>query len=275
MIHRQEFMTARDGLQLFWQAWEPDVQARAMVCLVHGLGEHAGRYTHVADAFTKAGIAMHAIDLRGHGQSKGLRGHTPSLEQWHEDIELFLERAGEQCPRFLYGHSLGGSLIISFCLQRQPSVSGVIASGPAFKRAFEVPAIRLFLGRLMGNVWPTFSQHSNLQPADISREPAVVQAYAEDPQVHDMVTARLFVVATAMGEDALAGAASFSTPLLLLQAGQDRIVDAEASKTFFAEAVSVDKTLRFYEGMFHEVHNEPQKAQVIDEMVAWVLARCG
>ncbi|NIS83153.1 MAG: alpha/beta fold hydrolase [Anaerolineales bacterium] len=273
MLHRKEFISASDGVQLFWQAWEPDRPARSVVCLLHGIGEHTGRYSHVADALVAANIAMHAIDLRGHGQSEGPRGHTPSLEQWLDDIDLMLERAGTRQGRFLYGHSLGGSLAIIHILNRFPTLSGVIASGPAFRRSFDVPAIKVFLGKLMANVWPTFSQHSGLDPRNVSRDPAVVKAYAEDPLVHDWATARLFIVATVLGEDALARAPDFHAPLLLLQASEDRLVDVGASEAFFVNAGSTDKTLRLYEDFYHEVHNEPQKDSVIEEIVQWVLNR--
>lgn len=273
MLHKQAFIAANDGLRLYWQAWEPDNPARSVVCLLHGIGEHAGRYAHIADALVTANIALHAIDLRGHGQSEGPRGHTPSLEQWLDDADHLLERAGVDKPRFLYGHSLGGSLAIIHALHRLPTLSGVIASGPAFKRGFEVPTIKIFLGKLMANLWPTFSQHSGLYPNDISRDPAVVKAYKEDPLVHDWASARLFIVATTLGEDALARAADFKTPLLLLQAQADHLVDANASEQFYANAGSTDKTLRLYDGFYHEVHNEPQKDMVIEEIVQWVSAR--
>jgi len=102
MHHTQDYLTASDGLSLFWQAWEPEGTARGTVCLVHGLGEHSGRYAHVAAAFTAAGLSLHAIDLRGHGQSEGPRGHTPSLAQWLDDIDMLLKGATLELPRFLY-----------------------------------------------------------------------------------------------------------------------------------------------------------------------------
>jgi acylglycerol lipase len=273
MERKTQQLTASDGVKLYWQAWEPDGIAEATVCLLHGLGEHAGRYDHVARAFTAKGIAVHAIDLRGHGRSEGPRGHTPSLDQWLDDIRLLIDHANAVKARFLYGHSLGGLLALRFGLRPSTPLAGVIATGPALRRSFEVPPLKLLLGRLMSRVWPTFSQHSGLNPHDLSRDESVVQAYIDDPLVHDWASARLFIEATRAGEETLALAAEFNQPLLLICGQEDRLIDVAACKTFFEGTASEDKTLRILPGLFHEVHNEPEKAAVIEEIVTWVVQR--
>lgn len=273
MERKSQQLTASDGVTLYWQAWEPDGNAEATVCLLHGLGEHAGRYDHVARAFTAQGIAVHAIDLRGHGRSEGLRGHTPGLDQWLDDIRLLIDHANASKARFLYGHSLGGSLTLRFGLRPSTPLTGIIATGPALRRSFEVPTLKLLLGRLMSKVWPTFSQHSGLNPHDISRDESVVQAYINDPLVHDWASARLFIEATGAGEETLARAAEFNQPLLLICGQEDRIIDVAACEAFFEAATSEDKTLRILPGLYHEVHNEPEKARVIEDIVTWVIQR--
>ncbi len=273
MEKKTQQLAASDGVNLYWQAWEPDGNVEATVCLVHGLGEHAGRYGHVAKALTAQGIAVHAIDLRGHGKSGGMRGHTPGLDQWLDDIRLLVERAHAGKARFLYGHSLGGLLALRFGLRPATPLAGVVATGPALRRSFEVPAVKILLGRLMAKVWPTFSQHSNLNPDDISRDKSIVQAYIDDPLVHDWASARLFIEATRAGEETLACAAEFNLPLLLICGQEDRLIDVGACETFFENTTSTDKTLRILPGLYHEVHNEPEKEGVIEEIAAWIIQR--
>ncbi|UCF60818.1 MAG: lysophospholipase [Anaerolineaceae bacterium] len=272
MQHKQDQLIASDGVQLYWRAWEPDVPARATVCLVHGLGEHSGRYEHVAAAFTGAGLAVHAIDLRGHGRSEGPRGHTPGLAQWYDDIDLLLSRTNPEKARILYGHSLGATLVLSCGLHRPEKLNGVLATGPALRISADVPAVKAFLGKVMAGVWPTFSQPSGLIAADLSQDPLIVQAYIDDPLVHDRVSSRLYVDMLAAGEEMLKRAADFHLPVFLIHAETDRLCDHTATEEFYATVGSPDKTLHIWPALFHEVHNEPEKDQVIREMVEWVLA---
>ena len=267
---KAKMISANDGVQLYWQVWEPDGGIKATVCMVHGLGEHAGRYAHVAQAFVAQGIAFHGIDLRGHGKSEGKRGHTPSLDQWLNDVQILLDRANADRPRFLYGHSLGGVIALYYGLQPVVSLAGVIVSGASLRRSFEVPAIKIMLGKAMAKLWPSFSQHSGLDPEAISRDKSVVQAYIDDPLVHDWASAQLFVEATRAGEETLARASEFNLSLFLVCGQEDAIVDVKACEEFFERISSNDKTLRILPGLFHEVHNEPEKASVINEIVQWV-----
>ena len=273
MHHKQDYLTTSDGVRLLWQAWEPETSARATVCLVHGMGEHSGRYLHVANAFTDAGLSLHAFDLRGHGLSQGPRGHTPSLEQWHDDIDLILSRAPLELPKFIYGHSLGGILVLSFGLDRSSGLAGVISTGPSLRISAEVPPLKALLGKMMASILPTFSQPSGLIAADLSRDETVVQAYVDDPLVHDRVSSSLFVTMLGAGKAILERAADFQLPVLLMHAEEDRLSDRTATEEFYAAVGSSDKTLRIWPGLFHEVHNEPEKAQVLEEMIEWISSR--
>jgi acylglycerol lipase len=272
MQHKQDQISASDNVQLFWRAWEPDVPARATVCLVHGLGEHSDRYEHVAATFTAAGLAFHAIDLRGHGHSEGPRGHTPSLTQWLDDIDLLISQANPDKTRILYGHSLGGALALNYGLHRPEKLSGVLVTGPSLRISAEVPPVKAFMGKVMASILPTFSQHSGLIAADLSHDPLVVQAYVDDPLVHDWVSSRMFVDMIAAGEEALERAADFRLPVFLIHGEFDRLCDRTATEAFYATVGSADKTLHIWPALFHEVHNEPEKDQVLREMVEWVLA---
>jgi alpha-beta hydrolase superfamily lysophospholipase len=239
---------------------------------VHGLGEHSGRYEHLAAAFTEAGLALYAIDLRGHGRSEGPRGHTPSLTQWYDDVELFLSRTHPEKARILYGHSLGGALALCFALHRPEKLNGIIATGPSLRIIADVPLWKEFLGKVMAGIWPTFTQPNGLITGDLSRDPLVVQAYIDDPLVHDRVSSRLYVDMVAAGQEVLERAADILLPVFLVHGETDRLCDCTATEEFYATAGSPDKTLHIWPALFHEVHNEPEKDQVIQEIVEWVLA---
>ena len=145
-----------DGLQLFGQGWQPDRESKAIICLVHGMGEHSGRYRHIANRLNRAGYSMVAFDLRGYGKSPGPRGHVLSYEAFMRDISSLLEIADQQFPQlpsFLYGHSMGGNLVLNYVLRYKPRIKGVIVSGPWLRLAFEPPVFKVVLCKMMNNIW--------------------------------------------------------------------------------------------------------------------------
>ncbi len=264
--------TSNDNLSMYARSWEPEGSAKACVILVHGLGEHIGRYEHVGLALTQAGYVLTGYDLRGHGKSGGVRGHTPSYDALMNDIERFLDLAARRypsLPRFLYGHSMGGNQVINFALRRQAELKGVIATGPWLKLAFEPPASKISLGKLMNRIFPAFIQASGLDTKALSHDASVVQAYENDPLVHNKISARLFVEIYQSGLWAFERAREFPLPLLLMHGGKDSLISPEASRQFAATAG--DKVaLRIWDGLFHEIHNEAEKAQVFAVMIAWL-----
>lgn len=266
-----------DALRLYGRGWLPE-KPKAVVCLVHGHGEHVGRYEPVAFALAERGYALFGFDLRGHGNSAGPRGHTPSYEALLDDIQLFCQQVGEhhpELPRFLYGHSMGGNLVINYALRRQPELRGVVATGPWLELAFQPPELQVMLGRLMNRLAPTFTQDSGLDTKALARDERVVQAYESDPLVHSKISARLFVSMYEAGQWALQHAAMFPLPLLLMHGEADRLTSADASRRF-AEAVPAGRcTLRLWSGFYHEIHNEPEKAQVLQTMLDWLDAHLG
>ncbi len=155
MKHNEFKFRTFDGLQLFGQSWQPEDQPRAVICLVHGMGEHSGRYGHVADRLTQACYSVFAFDLRGHGKSPGPRGHTPSYEALLNDVNFFLNEVDKnfpELPLFLYGHSLGGNLVLNYVISRQPKLKGVIVTGPWLRLAFEPPRFKIILAQITNYV---------------------------------------------------------------------------------------------------------------------------
>ncbi|MBM3122572.1 MAG: alpha/beta hydrolase [Chloroflexi bacterium] len=264
-------LKSKDGLTLIGRQWTP-ATARGVVALVHGFGEHVGRYSHVAAALNQAGYAMLGYDLRGHGRSGGQRGFTPSYDAFLDDIDLLLGEARTRFPGkplFLYGHSLGGNLVLFYTLRRKPQLAGVVASAPQLRLAFKPPAWKTTMGRLMFNVWPGFSMPSGLEQAALSRDPEVVRAYAADPLVHDRVSARLGIGLIDVGNWLLEQASEFSLPLLVYSGSADRLTSPGACGEF-AGKVRGDCTLKIWDGLYHETHNEPEKADVLGLMVRWI-----
>lgn len=265
----------QDGIEIYARAWEPDMKPKAVACLVHGHGEHIGRYEHVARAFTEMGYILLGFDQRGHGKSGGRRGYIPSYEVLMDDIGLLIVQAKQRYPRlpcFLYGHSMGGNEVINFAFRRKPNLAGVIATGPWLELAFEPPAAQVALARFMNRIWPGFTQASGLETNALSHDPKVVEAYKNDPLVHDKISARLFVEMYDAGEWALAHAADFPLPLLLMHGGADRISSADASRTF-ARNGGRNITLHIWDDWYHEIHNEPDQEEVFKIALIWMDAR--
>ncbi len=261
-----------DGLDMYARGWAPQGQPRAAVMLVHGHGEHVARYDHVAAALAEKDYAILGFDLRGHGKSGGPRGHIPSYDALMDDIASFSRQTEERypgLPRFLYGHSLGGNLVLNYTLRRKPDLRGVIATGPWLRLAFDPPASQVTLGRLMNGIAPAFIQHSKLDARGLSHDGGVVTAYVNDPQVHDKISARLFVTIYKSGLWALEHAAEFPLPLLLMHGAADPITSAKASQEF-AQKAGDKVTLKIWDGLYHEIHNEPEKAEVFKVMLDWL-----
>jgi alpha-beta hydrolase superfamily lysophospholipase len=264
-----------EGIKFFVRGWEPDKRLKAVVILVHGLGEHTGRYARVGQAFAASGYSLVGFDLRGHGRSGGPRGHAPKYESLLDDLADFLAQMKVRYPKkpmFLYGHSLGGNLVLNFVLRRKPKVQGVIATAPWLEVAYELPAARVALARAINRILPAFSQASGLETAALSHDVRVVDAYVRDPLVHDRISVRLFSGMYESGLWASEHAADFPLPLLLMQGTADRLVSPRAARSF-AERGGKKVTWRAWEGWYHEIHNEPQGARVLKMMIAWMDGR--
>lgn len=275
----QGTLAASDGLALRTQAWTPAGPPQALVVLTHGHGEHSSRYVHVGAALAAAGYSVAAYDLRGHGRSGGQRGHTPSYAQWLDDAQMVLDWATRTLPapkRFLYGHSLGGQITLAYALDRKPEVAGVAVSGPWLRLAFMPPPWKVKLGLTIGKLWPSFAMSSGLDKSQpLAHDAEHMDSLPERHLNHTQISARLVAEALTHGADLLARAAEFRYPLLMLHGAEDRIMNPEGTRQFFAAAGSSDKTLKVYPDLYHEIHNEypDRRAEVLADAVAWLDAR--
>jgi alpha-beta hydrolase superfamily lysophospholipase len=271
-------LPTRDGLKLFTLTSRPDPQApKAVVVHTHGHGEHLGRYGHVIAALVAAGYAVYSYDVRGHGKSGGPRGHTPSYDLFLDDLQAVEAKARQehpQLPMFLYGHSMGGAITLTYTLKRQPAVKGVAVSAPAIRVAYAPPAWKVTLAKVMAGVWPTFTQSTGLQDAvPMSHDKAFLESFPDLNLTHGNMSARLGADFLTTGAYLDTHASEFTLPLLLLHGEADNTIAPAGSKDFYAHAASADKTLKLYPGMYHEVHNETDRAQVLRDLVTWFDAR--
>ena len=276
MKHYEMNWKARDGLDIFAQSWEPTIlQPKAVVCLVHGLGEHSSRYAHVAEAFGRQGFVLFGADLRGHGRSGGVRGHISSIEDFMQDIDELLGQARVRYPGLpiiLYGHSLGGIQVLHYGLTRKPNVKGVIATSSGLHTALEKQHLKVLMAKILGALMPNTAIASGLDPKAISRDEKVVQAYINDPLVHDKISFGFGKTMLGVTTWTLAHANEFSLPLLLMHGKADMIA-FPSSSTEFAAPLKEKCTLVLWDGVYHELHNEPEKNEVFTTMTLWMDAR--
>lgn len=253
----------------------PHESPRAVLALIHGHGEHIGRYGHVADALHANDIAMLGYDLIGHGESPGKRGHFPNYDAVLDSIGAMVDKAKADFPEvpvFLMGHSMGGNLVANYVLRRGVDIAGVILSSPWLELAFAPSALDLTLANVMKGILPSFTQSSKLDATAISRDAEEVRRYQQDAKIHDKVSPGLFLPIVEGGTYALDHASAWSLPLLIQHGSGDRITSFEASKRF-AEAISGEVTFRAWEGGYHELHNDLEREQVIQAMVDWIVTQ--
>ncbi len=263
---------SNDGLDIFGQKWEGQIAApKGVICLVHGFGEHSSRYEHVAQFFIDHNYAVIAYDARGHGRSGGKRGHFVSYEEFLNDVDNLLKQADihfPNLPKIIYGHSMGGQVVANFAIKRHPKVAGIILSSPFFQPGFAPPAIKLAAGRLMRNLIPSFSLPSGLDVNAISRDKEVVKKYSNDPLVFDSISSKMGIELIEFGEEAVQHANQLKLPALLFHGTADKLTSFDKSKEFAANAGN-NVTFIEYKGLYHECHNEPEKAEVLQNMLKW------
>jgi len=265
--------TGSGGQRIFWRTWLPQQDPRAVVLIAHGFGEHSGRYEHVADRLVAEQLAVYALDHQGHGRSSGSRALI-SLPAAVRDLDWLVSLAQERhpdAPRFLLGHSMGGAIALRYALAHQDRLAGLILSGPLVQ--VEGRAVAKTFGRLLGAIAPNLPV-ARLDPKLVSRDPAVVEAYERDPLVHHgplpAGTAASFLRHAATLPDAVS---QITLPTLLLWGTADKLCAPAGSEMVASRIGSADLIAVPYEGLYHEILNEPEQDQVLDEICGWITAR--
>jgi acylglycerol lipase len=273
------FTWSSSGVEHFAQGWEAATAPRAVLAVVHGLGEHSGRYQRLAEFLAPEGIALMAMDVYGHGKTGGKRGGFPGYERILDSISEFLAQVQERYPSipfFLMGHSMGGNLVANYLLKRAPKPRGAILSAPWLRLAFAPPKLDVTLAKIMVGIYPAFTQANKLDTSALSRDAAEVEKYNNDPLVHSKIGPPLFLEVSQAGEWALANAEHLALPTLLMHGDADRITSFEASKAF-AEAAAQEVSWKPMEGYFHEMHNEPlaEREVAMGTIRDWLMQQLG
>jgi alpha-beta hydrolase superfamily lysophospholipase len=257
---------------IYFQYWEPAGAARAVILIVHGAGEHGGRYRPFAEYFTGQGYAVVALDHNGHGHSDGTPGHVDDFDDYLQDLAIFHRQvAAEFCgvPLILLGHSMGGLISSNYLLQHQDEFIGCILSGPAIKTDLEPGFLQMSMIRLLALVAPQAGA-LQLDANGVSRDPEEVRKYVEDPLVHHgKMSARKLRELFAGMHNIQAHAGEITLPMLMLHGGEDAMASPEGSRFLDSHIGSADKTLKIYPGLYHEIFNEPERDQVFADVLNW------
>ena len=260
-----------NGNKIYAVEW-PAAKARAVIGISHGVGEHCRRYDHLAAWFQEQHIAVVGYDRQGFGRSDGPKGHTDQFSEYIDELArlvLACERRYPDTPLFLYGHSMGGHLVLRYLIKRHPNISGAIVSAPHIRLAFRPNPLLVGLGKVMRAIYPKFTQDNQLDISQLSRSPEIAPAYEADPYVHAKLSSK-------MGIDMLESSAALDRwkgalkiPTLLMHGTADGLTNPEATKAFAARNPQ-NVTYKAWEGGYHELHNEPEKEALFVFVHQWI-----
>lgn len=272
MDHLEATLQIGPGQDLYYQRWRPENDPKAVLVIVHGFGEHSGRYPNIVDTLVPEGYAVYSCDNRGHGKSFGERGHIDRWEDFRSDVFSFIKLVEEKepdIPLFLMGHSLGGLIALEYILRVPDGVEGVIASGPALTQGSVNPLL-LVVSKIMSRLMPTLSLDTKLEGLNVSRDPEVVNTYLNDPLVHSMASARFGTEMASAAKWVRRHPQELKVPILIVHGGADKLVDPKSSRDFFEGIKLEDKTRIEYEGYFHEPHNDLGWEKPVSDILKWL-----
>lgn len=275
--HEEGFLNAPDHLRLYWQRFTP-TSPRATVAVLHGAGDHSGRYPALTSALVRARFQVALLDFRGHGQSDGRRWYVDAFSDYLGDLDAFLAKLradGVAEKLFLLGHSQGGLVAIRWAIDRGGGVAGLVLSSPWLRLATRPPTAKLLGAKVLGRVVPWLPMPSGLVSSDLTSDPELQRWTDRDPLYGRRATPRWFDEASRAQHEVLRRARELTVPFLVLAAGADRVADLAATRGFVDAAGTSDKRLEVYEGFRHEIFNEVGRDRPIQEAVAWLASRSG
>jgi len=271
--HRQGEFEGSRGTRLFWQSWVTEDSPKGVLCLVHGFGEHSGRYRYFVERLCAAGIAVFAFDLRGHGKSEGRRGHVVSMADFRGDLFAFLALVEAQrpgIPRFIFGHSMGSLVVLDYVLRNPQGLAGTVTSGAGMEPAGVATPTVVFLARVLAAVWPVFPLRLPVDVTGLTRDKHEIEAYENDPLVHNTSTTRMARELLDAIEWIKAHPGDLKTPVLMLHGEADRVNLPSGSRNFISKVTIPDKQLILYPGGFHELHNDLDKDSELTDLARWL-----
>lgn len=273
MKHLEGQFKGRDGLEMYYQGWLPDYEPKAVLLVVHGLGEHSGRYGNLVNHFVPAGYGVYGYDQRGHGKSDGVKGYVERFADFSDDLDILLKLVRRRHPKvkiFLVGHSIGGLVAVAYAAKHQEEFDGLILSGATLSPPADVAPATIFAARMLSSILPKTGLYI-IDAAGINQDQNVVNAYKSDPLVYrGKIRARLGVELLKAMDMVGRLAAEIRLPVLIMHGSADRLASPEGSKMLYREVNSTDKTLKIYEGYWHEIFNEPGRGQVLADVASWL-----
>ena len=276
MKHHERTFKGCDHLNLFWQRWLPRGRPRPTLIVVHGLAEHGSRYGNFVSHFVPRGYAVYAHDLRGHGRSEGRRCFVNRFQQYVDDLDRFLDIVKQEQPAtriFLAGHSMGGTISVAYAIEHQDRLAGLILSGSALAPGSSISPVQLAIVRALSRLAPRLGVAS-LKASGISRDEEVVTAYVNDPLVFKgKITARLGGELLSMMRTLPERTPVIKLPVLIMHGAEDVMSQPQGSRLLCDQVSSQDKTLVLYEGLHHEIYNEPERESVFADVEAWLVER--
>jgi alpha-beta hydrolase superfamily lysophospholipase len=271
--HNTGTFIGKGGTEIFFQNWIVD-KPRGILVIAHGVGEHSGRYDNIINELKGSGISVYALDHRGHGKSGGKRGHVDSFMDYVYDLKLFIDLIREEnrsVHLVLLGHSMGGAIACRYALTYSDDMDALILSSPGLIFGGDAPAWKKKMAVILSKYLPSITMATGLATKDLSHDRAVIDAYENDPLVHDRMSPRLFTEFVNNGVECLERASELSIPLLVFHGKEDRIVDYHGSEQVYQKASSSNKVMHIYEGLFHETMNETDKKKVLKMVAQWIV----
>jgi len=278
MKHYEGFFKGVRETNIYFQGWLPEGESRAVMLMVHGLAEHSGRYGNVINHFVPLGYAIYGIDHLGHGKSDGTRLYVKRFDDYTNTLKVYFDMIRgwqPEKPIFLVGHSMGGLISAVYLLDHQAELAGAVLSGAAVKIPKHITPAKVFVGKMLSALIPKFGLLP-LDPVGVSRDPMVVQAYVSDPLVHrGAATARLAAEMLKAMQTICGQGARITLPILIVQGSADKLVDPDGARMLYDAVSSADKEIRIYDGLYHEVFNEPEHDRVLRDVEIWLEAHVG
>lgn len=272
MKHVEGTVKGVRGLKIFHQAWLPDGEVKAVIFIVHGLGEHSGRYMNVVNHFVPKGYAVYGFDHIGHGKSEGVREFVERFEDYTDTLTGYLEMVKAEQPGkavFLVGHSMGGLISTYYLLDHSDAFKGAVISAPAITVPENINQMTIQIAKILSKLAPKMGM-MQLDANDISKDPEVVRVYVNDPLVFSGKTpvrlmAEMLKAMIRICEDM----EKINLPLLIVHGSEDKLASVVGSQNLYRRASSEDKSLKIYDGLYHEVFNEPEREQVLNDVTDW------
>ncbi len=276
MIYENKFFNGPGNRKIYYQTWFPETTPKAAVLIVHGLSEHSGRYSKLASILVSSQYAVYGIDNIGHGKSDGRRAFITDFNIYRDTIKQYYDIIRESIsgPIFMLGHSMGGLIAASYLLKYQTGLSGAILSSPALKPPKHISKATIFLGNIISSIAPKLGV-MKLNSSHISTDKSIADSYREDPLVYKgRVSARLSSEMIKAMKNISINAQKIELPILIMQGGDDKIVDPEGAKNLYNLIASNDKELKIYKGLYHEILNETDNKEIIQDLKSWISKHC-